>query len=215
VSSYPSSHFDCTAPATSSRFWLRPRRAPAQLNFAGGYDLDEDAASDSGASEDDYLPPPPVTSQKRRRDEASDYAAPVARAAKRSRASPQSRNVQATAIDSDDESSASSPNKTSNPWKCPHCSWVQHNRRVPDLKRHIRTHMRYAGPERWVCCGVPASRAHEYGVGPSAPQTEYNGTLMVGGCQKSFSRRDALKRHLDNTNICCIGDLNLLPASDA
>ena len=29
----------------------------------------------------------------------------------------------------------------------------------------------------------------------------FGGQLMIGGCMRTFTRRDALKRHVDNPNI--------------
>ncbi|EIN12933.1 hypothetical protein PUNSTDRAFT_118585 [Punctularia strigosozonata HHB-11173 SS5] len=95
-------------------------------------------------------------------------------------------------------------------WGCPHCPFVQQNRRRPDLNRHINTHMR---SNNWVCCGVPVAYAAEYGIGPTAKQVEFKGRMRVGGCFKTFSRRDALKRHVDNRSIGCIGDLSLHPST--
>ena len=96
------------------------------------------------------------------------------------------------------------------PWKCPHCPFVQRSKRSPDLKRHIATHTRPADAELWVCCGVPVCDAAEHGVPAEYLRTatpfEYKGMLMVGGCKKTFSRRDALQRHLKREKGWCYGD---------
>ena len=98
----------------------------------------------------------------------------------------------------------------SNTWQCPYCPHVQHNRRSPDLKRHIKTHTRDAEVADWVCCGVPVLNAIELGVPAAvvreAQVFEFDGVLMVGGCRKAFSRRDALKRHLQREKGRCFGD---------
>ena len=98
----------------------------------------------------------------------------------------------------------------SNTWQCPYCPHVQHNRRSPDLKRHIRTHTRDAEGADWVCCGVPVLNAIELGVPAAvvreAQAFEFDGVLMIGGCRKAFSRRDALKRHLQREKGRCFGD---------
>ncbi|PIL23302.1 hypothetical protein GSI_14612 [Ganoderma sinense ZZ0214-1] len=87
-----------------------------------------------------------------------------------------------------------------NNWQCPYCPYVQHTRRSPDLKRHIETHTRGKGVTLWVCCGVPAINARELGVPAevvrTAPIFDFEGVPMIGGCRKTFSRRDALARHL-------------------
>jgi hypothetical protein len=31
------------------------------------------------------------------------------------------------------------------------------------------------------------------------------GQERIGGCMQTFSRRDALKRHLDNAHVVCVG----------
>ena len=87
-----------------------------------------------------------------------------------------------------------------NNWQCPYCPYVQQSRRSPDLKRHIETHTRGKGVALWVCCGVPAVNGRELGVPAevirSAPIFDFEGVPMIGGCRKTFSRRDALARHL-------------------
>ncbi|KAI0760575.1 hypothetical protein C8Q74DRAFT_239950 [Fomes fomentarius] len=98
-----------------------------------------------------------------------------------------------------------------NPWQCPHCSYVQHNRRSPDYKRHVETHSPKKG--QWVCCGVPVFDAQAQGVPESMLHEEpfeHEGLLMVGGCKKTFSRRDALTRHLDSNKGRCFGDASAM-----
>ena len=97
-----------------------------------------------------------------------------------------------------------------NRWKCPYCSHVQRNRRSPDLKRHIATHTRADDDASWVCCGVPVIDALERGV-PGASMLEenmyeHNGMFMIGGCRKTFSRKDAYVRHLRREKGKCFGD---------
>jgi Zinc finger, C2H2 type len=87
-----------------------------------------------------------------------------------------------------------------NPWECPHCPWVQRNKRTPDLKRHIRTHTRLLQPAQWVCRGILDDTPSSLHSDDSPPHLLGSGS---GGCGKTFSRRDALKRHLDNRNIGC------------
>lgn len=92
-------------------------------------------------------------------------------------------------------------------YKCPHCDYVQRNRRGPDFKRHVETHNAQHGD--FVCCGVPLADAPGVGV-PAAVMGSvpvvYEGIAMVGGCRRSFSRRDALGRHLRRYAGRCFGD---------
>ncbi len=99
-----------------------------------------------------------------------------------------------------------------NPWRCPHCTYVQHNRRSPDFNRHIATHSP-TKKAQWVCCGVPVFDARAQGV----PETviheepfEHEGLPMVGGCKMTFSRRDALSRHLRSREGRCFGDASAI-----
>lgn len=62
-----------------------------------------------------------------------------------------------------------------NPWKCPHCPWIQHTRRLPDFLRHQRSH--FVSQSDWPC-----------------PNPK---------CGKGFARKDSLKRHLDNRSTGC------------
>ena len=74
-------------------------------------------------------------------------------------------------------------------YECPYCNYVQKSRRKPDLDRHIETHF---AENKHVCRGVPASEADAYGVSAELR----DGSEWVGGCGATFSRRDALLRHL-------------------
>lgn len=101
------------------------------------------------------------------------------------------------------------------------CEYIQRNERVPDLKRHVVTHDRWLEPGKWTCCGVTMDRAFLYDKGIEEGMTEdqqimagaymYKGQLMIGGCMKTFARRDALKRHVDNPNISCVGHMDSYP----
>lgn len=62
-----------------------------------------------------------------------------------------------------------------NPWKCPHCPWIQHTQRLPDFLRHQRSH--FVSQSDWPC-----------------PNPK---------CGKGFARKDSLKRHLDNKATGC------------
>ena len=105
-------------------------------------------------------------------------------------------------------------------FQCPvaGCDHTQKNQRIPDLKRHILTHDRWMEPEKWICCGVSMDIAHLYARGIEEGMTEeeqikagaymFRGQLRIGGCLKTFARRDALKRHIDNRNLPCIGHMN-------
>jgi hypothetical protein len=203
-----------TPPSIASR---RPTRC-ARKSFARCrspvvlHDSNEDvySESDGNGSEDEYVPSPTVGSRKRRRSArfapSSAITSPQKESAenaprKRPRHSPLPRNVQATA-----GITPATPVAKNNSWACPYCKWVQRNHRTPDLKRHIRTHTRLRRPAQWVCCGVPVEDAKSYNLPAGAKTYVWGGETMVGGCCKEFSRRDALKRHLDNDHITCIGN---------
>ncbi|RPD60260.1 hypothetical protein L226DRAFT_539713 [Lentinus tigrinus ALCF2SS1-7] len=120
------------------------------------------------------------------------------------------RNVQVSLP----SSSSTTPNQSTpaqrDRWKCPHCPHVQQNRRGPDLRRHIATHTRPAQTPQWVCCGVPVFEAVEHGVPEKLVKAgevwQFEGMFMVGGCKKTFSRRDAYRRHLKRETGRCFGD---------
>ncbi|KIM56114.1 hypothetical protein SCLCIDRAFT_1220609 [Scleroderma citrinum Foug A] len=119
---------------------------------------------------------------------------------------PPSHNVQAI------PSTVSTPQKN-NPCPCLYCKWVQRNHRTPDLKRHIRTHTCFGCPAQCVCCGVPLKDVGRYNLPENAAPCNWQGKLMFGGCRKEFSRRNALKCHLDNEHMTCVSDMNAFATS--
>ncbi|KAI0781964.1 hypothetical protein C8Q75DRAFT_701045, partial [Abortiporus biennis] len=97
---------------------------------------------------------------------------------------------------------------------CPNCDYYQKNHRAPDFKRHIATHYRSQERDKWICCGFPSDDVRLKDIDTSKLKIKgtkepfiWKGKALIGGCLASFSRRDALKRHLDNPNVNCVGDL--------
>jgi len=208
-----------------------PRRGGSKSDGEG--DADYIPPSDDG---DEYHPTREASSQKqKKRKAASKYKSPrrtafsPGRSASseskkgdtssraRSGSHPYKRYISSRNFQR--EGGARLINKESD-FHCPvvECDYVQKNRRIPDLKRHVVTHDRWMEPEKWTCCGVRIERAHLYGKGLEEGMTEeeqikagaymFRGRLMIGGCLKGFARRDALKRHVDNPNISCVGRMD-------
>jgi hypothetical protein len=173
-------------------------------------DSDEDVpgGTDSGDAfdddDDDYLPSPSVSPRKRLSalPHAPTRAAPTTTRLPGKRRTSVARSKTA-------HSGFSAPDAR---WTCPYCGYYQSNRRTPDLNRHIRIHTRKDHPEMWVCQGVPVEEAVNYNLQSDVGTTMWNGKLMIGGCMRAFSRRDALKRHLDNNQIGCTGNMAALPS---
>ena len=93
-----------------------------------------------------------------------------------------------------------------NRWKCPHCNYVQSRRRMVDLKRHIATHTKPSDVALWTCCGFPREVARSKGVPDDVLRETSVIYGRVGGCWETFSRRDALQRHLRKQKGRCFGD---------
>ena len=75
------------------------------------------------------------------------------------------------------------------------CNECQHtSKRQIDLTRHMKTHR---ATEPFVCLGVPVGEARR-GVDRSVG-VMYGGWWYVGGCAKSFSRKDSCQRHIKNS----------------
>ena len=87
--------------------------------------------------------------------------------------------------------------------KCSVCGFSQSTQRKGDFLRHTRTHID-AKLTRFVCCGIPAAHPAAAAVVPGRPVRLYKGKEFVGGCGKSYSRMDALQRHLGKSG-CASG----------
>lgn len=108
------------------------------------------------------------------------------RSSRRTHGSAMSRNVQATINEVEGlKDHLSGRIRGHRPTVCPisGCKYRQANGRMPDLRRHIKTHFRKISEIR--CTEV---------------LTEHG--MWIGGCLKTFSRRDALKRHMRNNHVC-------------
>lgn len=172
--------------------------------------------SDTNDSEDEYLPQPRsgVTKQRGTRKAGSPpMTIPIVscklptfsrKSTKRGRVRPPPRNEQATGekLQLITEMLASREKKTTH-WHCRICKYKQKERWM-DFERHVHTHI---GTKDWWCKGVFLEDAPAfYGrIAPDAVPYQFLGHQRIGGCEGYFSRRDALKRHLDNPNIPCIG----------
>lgn len=193
--------------------------------FAQDSDVDAEGESDNDDSEDDYSPspsPPPVTRLPMRNRGVYNYAynsspdSPSPSSSYKPRPSAHARPRPTAPVIRDSRLRRTQPRHTQaatplsiedmKNFTCDLCGYVQRNKRKPDFKRHLQTHNRGSQKdEPWVCCGVLENSLDAPRMGTP---TMYKGYRLVGGCFKVFSRRDALKRHLDNQNICCKGDMS-------
>ena len=150
----------------------------------------------------------------RTRGSSTSTSSPVRKRRRTHGSAAPSRNKQATTIDQEEyirlKLSLCQVNRGGpNDLDCPveGCHYIQMNGRMPDLRRHIRTHIRKDAEIR--CKGVPWQdfMQHRHPFPTISDEQPYavpnEDGLWIGGCLKTFSRADALKRHLRNTS--CMG----------
>jgi hypothetical protein len=79
--------------------------------------------------------------------------------------------------------------------ECRKCGYLQLTKRMGDFRRHLKKH-EADHLSRVVCCGVPPTHPAAASLRPGHLTHWYNGHLFYGGCGRSYSRMDALQRHL-------------------
>ncbi|KAK0503964.1 hypothetical protein EDD18DRAFT_1131547 [Armillaria luteobubalina] len=194
----------------------------------------DDEDSDNEPDDDDYCPSPLLSSKKRRRSsqpaapapkkakvvtstppasssEASTSSSTKPKVARKQRLPPAPRNVQVVGIDLVALLDTMG-------WQCQACEWEQENHRKPDFVRHLLTHQQPDKNDKtqgFWCKGVRLLDREAYNklalrvgrelIPEDAEENVYLFEQRVGGCLRSFSRRDALKRHIDNPNNNCCG----------
>jgi len=186
--------------------------------FSADAEHEPDDEFDGDATDEEYMPSPALPPRKRQRTSPTSHKykpnAPAGRRTspndlakrpkKKRRAAPSSRNRQTTSPATIELAAG----QTDADLVCPECGWEQTNQRLPDFKRHLRTHTRPSEQDQstgWWCKGVPLDEAAKYDVPHTAEAYLFLDVWRVGGCQRTFARRDALKRHLDNANVACLG----------
>ncbi|GLB38311.1 putative zinc finger [Lyophyllum shimeji] len=160
------------------------RRKPVRrLSHFTSNDSDYEPGDDSegNATDDEYVPSPqlapsrhrrasPASSTSSRRSTAPSMPSTPHSSANhlgsKPRRMPSSRNEQSSW---DVEQLVANADKFN--FICPVCDRVQRNRRMPDLKRHLRTHARPSSNDQtkgFWCKGVPLDDADMYGIPPTA-----------------------------------------------
>ena len=79
--------------------------------------------------------------------------------------------------------------------ECGKCGYLQLTKRMGDFRRHLKKH-EADHLSRVVCCGVPPTHPAAASLRPGHLTHWYDGHLFYGGCGRSYSRMDALQRHL-------------------
>jgi hypothetical protein len=79
--------------------------------------------------------------------------------------------------------------------ECRKCGYLQLTKRMGDFRRHLKKH-EADHLSRVVCCGVPPTHPAAASVRPGHLTHWYDGHPFYGGCGRSYSRMDALQRHL-------------------
>jgi hypothetical protein len=88
--------------------------------------------------------------------------------------------------------------------RCRKCGYTQSRRRMGDFRRHLKKHD--SGHQtRVICCGVPPAHPAVAHLRPDHNLSPhwYGNRPFYGGCGKSYSRMDALQRHLKKSH--CVG----------
>jgi len=86
--------------------------------------------------------------------------------------------------------------------RCEECGYVQSKRRMSDFRRHLKKHdAEYL--TRVICCGVPSTHPAIASLRPGHLTHWYDSHPFYGGCGRSYSRMDALQRHLKKSR--CVG----------
>ena len=148
-------------------------------------DFDEDAEGDTegDGSDDDYVPSPLLQDRKRlpssrntvsHLDTALNSSLSLPIHSYRPRSRSKHSRLDPVSRGSPKESSDQVLAKTSNPWACPHPGCDW----IQSNKRtpDLKRHIKKHDPPEWHC----------------------------SGCQRKFSRRDALRRHMRNKNNPCV-----------
>ena len=86
--------------------------------------------------------------------------------------------------------------------ECKQCGYLQVTKRMGDFRRHLKKH-EAEHLSRVVCCGVPATHPAIASLRPGHRTHWYDDHPFYGGCGRSYSRMDALQRHLKKSG--CIG----------
>ncbi|TFK27967.1 hypothetical protein FA15DRAFT_665716 [Coprinopsis marcescibilis] len=223
--------------ATSSSCQSSSIALPTLTNLLPKVETDDEGSeyNDPGDSEDDEYVPSSSSRKRRRRTSLSrgyETNSPLLRnrstrplprnsgppPQKKHRTAPPSRHTQAEgATSSAILKAVKSHDGAGSNFKCPECGYLQNNRRMPDYKRHLRTHIRPSNTDEsngWWCKGILFDAFLRL---PEKDQTRirnrcnkgepftFGGKLRIGGCRSTFSRRDALKRHLSNAKSSCVG----------
>ena len=168
---------------------------------------DQDVGSESDQdTDDDYVPNSRSSGPKRRcltSHLPAHHSSPRNKSSSSNARRRLSRNKRANSVVAIDPCNSIDLNLV-----CPECGWKQVNKRLPDFKRHLRTHTRPDEGDQsqgWWCKGVLLEDAHKFNIPKGAESFKFLGQERIGGCRRTFSRRDALKRHLDNVNGTCVG----------
>jgi ribosomal protein L32 len=85
--------------------------------------------------------------------------------------------------------------------ECKQCGYLQLTRRMGDFRRHLKKHEEHLS--RVICCGVPSTHPAVVSLRPGHLTHWYDDHPFYGGCGRSYSRMDALQRHLKKSG--CIG----------
>jgi ribosomal protein S15P/S13E len=86
--------------------------------------------------------------------------------------------------------------------ECKECGYLQLTKRMGDFRRHLKKH-EAEHLSRVVCCGVPPTHPAVARLRPGHLTHWYDDHPFYGGCGRSYSRMDALQRHLKKSG--CVG----------